>query len=111
MTKRQTLSSPFLPDNCASDPADSLVLLRRSLGLHGRSFGAGRLVSVLAFATSLLGAATRQLLGLEQGQGRTTLVSFLAAVLLLSVAMVARCASSWHGGVRGAWQVVDNVRS
>ena len=49
---------------------------------------------VLAFASGLLGATTRQLLRLEQGQGRTTVVSFLAAVtvLLLSVVMMALCA-------------------
>jgi hypothetical protein len=57
---------------------------------------------VLAFATGLLGAATRQLLRLEQGQGLANLVSFLAAVtMLLSVAMMAVCARRWHREYRG----------
>jgi hypothetical protein len=51
---------------------------------------------VLAFATGLLGAATRQL-RLEQGQGLANLVSFLAVVaILLRVAMMAVCARRCH---------------
>jgi hypothetical protein len=51
---------------------------------------------VLAFPTGLLGAAGRQLLRLERGQGLTNLVSFLAAVtMVLSVAMIAVCARRW----------------
>jgi hypothetical protein len=62
-------------------------------------------------ATGLLGAATRQLLRLEQGQGPTNLVSFLAAVtMLLSVAMMAVCARALAQGVRWSWQVIDNIR-
>jgi hypothetical protein len=67
--------------------ADSLVLLRRSLGLQNRYLTPAGLVSA-RLATGLLGAATRQLLRLEQGLGPTNLVSFLAAVtMLLSVAI------------------------
>jgi hypothetical protein len=52
---------------------------------------------VLAFATGLLGAAARQLLRLERGQGLTNIVSFLAAVTMaLSVLMMAVCARRWH---------------
>jgi hypothetical protein len=55
---------------------------------------------VLAFATGSLCAATRQLLRLEQGQGLTNLMSFLAAVtMLLSVAMMAVCARGLAQGV------------
>src|SRR5215467_10078022 len=104
MTKRRTLSSPFLPDNCASDPADSLVLL----GLHGRYFAASRLVSVLAFATSLLGAATRQLLRLAQGAGAYDFGK-LAGRRYRAAAQ--RCDGGTvclelARGVLGAWQVI-----
>jgi hypothetical protein len=52
---------------------------------------------VLAFATGLLGAASRQLLSLERGRGLTNVVSFLAAVTMaLSIAMIAVCARRWH---------------
>ena len=62
---------------------------------------AGRLV--LAFATGLLGAAGRQLLRLERGQGLRNLASFLAAVtMVLSVTTMAGCARRWHKEYGGA---------
>lgn len=99
--------APFLPDNCVSGPADSLVLLRRSLGLHDRYFGAGRLVSARLchrFARCRHSAIAEA----GTGEGLTNLVSFLATfTMLLSVAVMAVCA---RGGYR-EWQVIDNVRS
>jgi hypothetical protein len=66
---------------------------------------------VLAFATGLLGAATRQLLRLERGQGLTNLVSFLAAVTMVQRCDDGSVRPALAQGVRGSWQVIDNVRS
>jgi hypothetical protein len=50
----------------------------------------------LAFATGLLGAASRQLLRLGHGQEPTNAVSFLAAVTaLLSICMIGVCVRRW----------------
>lgn len=50
----------------------------------------------MTFATGLLGASVRQILLLEQGQGVTNGVSFLAAVAaLLSILMIIVCARRW----------------
>ena len=52
---------------------------------------------VIAFATGLLGAASRQILRLESGLGLTNWVSFLAAItMVLSILMIAVCARRWH---------------
>ena len=67
---------------------------------------------VLAFATGLLGAATRQSLRLEQGQGLTNLVSFLAAIVDAAQSCDdGRVRPALARGVRGSWQVIDNIRS
>jgi hypothetical protein len=67
---------------------------------------------VLAFATGLRGATTRQLLRLEQEQGLTNLVSFLAAVtMLLSCCDDGSVRPALAHGARGSWQVIDNIRS
>jgi hypothetical protein len=66
---------------------------------------------VLAFATGLPGATTRQLLRLEQVQGLTNL-SFLAAVtMLLSCCDDGSVRPALAHGARGSWQVIDNIRS
>jgi len=52
---------------------------------------------VIAFATGLLGAASRQIIRLGSGLGLTNWVSFLAAItMVLSILMIAVCARRWH---------------
>ena len=104
----QSLGAGLFPAPfCVSGPADSLVLLRRSLGLHDRYFGAGRLVSA-RLCHRFAGCRHSAIAEAGTGEGLTNLVSFLATfTMLLSVAMMAVCARRGHG----EWQVIDNVRS